>query len=98
MAPHPLSIGDKIENINVNEENHGNCLLGQEGSFLVDILPRGDTTNAAAYCETLKRLRQAIQNKLRGILTRGLCLLHDNARAHTARVTQELLQTTKWDV
>jgi hypothetical protein len=57
------------------------------GPLLVDFLPRGDTINAAAYCETLKRLRPAIHNKRRGMLTRGVCLLHDNARPHTAGVT-----------
>jgi hypothetical protein len=34
-----------------------------------------------------------IQNKLRGI-----CLLHVNAHPHTARTTQELLQSFKWEV
>jgi hypothetical protein len=44
------------------------------------------------HTDTLKRLRQAIQSTRRGMLTRGVCILHDNARPHTARVTQELLQ------
>jgi hypothetical protein len=57
-----------------------------------------ETPCAAAYCETLKRLRQAIQNKRPGMLTWAVCLLPDNARPHTARVTQQLLQTFKWQV
>jgi hypothetical protein len=35
----------------------------RKGPLLVDSLPQGDTINAAAYCKTLKSLRQAIQNK-----------------------------------
>jgi hypothetical protein len=63
----------------------------RKGPLLVDFLPWGDTINAAAYCETLIRSHRAIQNKRRGMLTQGVCLQHDNARPHTARVTQELL-------
>jgi hypothetical protein len=39
------------------------------------------------YCETLKKLRRAIQNKRRGILTSGTVLLHDNVHSHTAART-----------
>jgi hypothetical protein len=67
--------------------------------LLINFLPR-DTINIAAYCETLKKLNQAIPNKRRGMLTRGVCLLHDNTHPHTARARamQELLQSFKWEV
>ncbi|KAL4143874.1 hypothetical protein QTP88_006129 [Uroleucon formosanum] len=58
----------------------------------------GETINAAKYCETLKKLRRAIQNKRRGLFTSGVCLLHDNARPHTANVTKQLLDSFGWDV
>lgn len=32
------------------------------------------------------------------MLIKGVCLLHDNARLHTANVTKELLALCKWDV
>ncbi|GFU78112.1 hypothetical protein TNCV_3284381 [Trichonephila clavipes] len=54
------------------------------------------TLNAAAYCQTLKRLRRAIQNKCRGMLTNGVRLLHDNVLAsHSARKqsTTQTIQT-----
>jgi hypothetical protein len=35
----------------------------RKGLLLLDFLPRGDTINAAANCETLKRLCRAIQNQ-----------------------------------
>ena len=69
-----------------------------QGVLLVEYLPQGETINAARYCETLKKLRRAIQNKRRGRLTKGVCLLHDNARPHTANVTKQLLDTFGWDV
>jgi hypothetical protein len=36
--------------------------------FFINFLPRGYTINAAAYCEMLKKLRQSVQNKRRGML------------------------------
>jgi hypothetical protein len=66
--------------------------------LLINFLPQGDTIIVAAYCEMLKKLCRAIQNKQRGMLMRGICLLHDNARPYTARTTQELLLSFKWQV
>nr|XP_042906765.1 uncharacterized protein LOC122271040 [Parasteatoda tepidariorum] len=53
--------------------------------------PRGETVNADRYCETLQKLRRAIQNKRRGMLTAGVVLLHDNARPHMTRRTTAVL-------
>ncbi|GFX26113.1 histone-lysine N-methyltransferase SETMAR [Trichonephila clavipes] len=64
--------------------------------LLVDFLTRGDTINAAAYCATLQKLRRAIQNKKRGMLSAGVVLLHDNARPHTANRTQYLITSFGW--
>jgi len=70
----------------------------RKGILLVGFMPPGTTINAAAYSDTLTRLRRAIQNKRRGILSRGVCLLHDNARPHSAHVTTALLEKFKWDI
>ncbi|KFM58915.1 Histone-lysine N-methyltransferase SETMAR, partial [Stegodyphus mimosarum] len=64
----------------------------RKGVLLNELLPRGETINAARYCETLTKLRRAIQNKRRGMLSKGIVLLHDNARPHTAGVTQSLIR------
>jgi len=57
----------------------GTVFWDQHGVLLVDIMPKGETINGPRYCETLKKLRRAIQNKRRGLLSRGIVLLHDNA-------------------
>jgi hypothetical protein len=49
------------------------------------------------YCEPQKKLRRAIQNKRRGMLTYGV-LLHDNARQHAAARTQTLLEHSDWEL
>lgn len=38
----------------------------RKGVLLCEFMPRGTTINADRYCETLKKLRRAIQNKRRG--------------------------------
>jgi histone-lysine N-methyltransferase SETMAR len=64
--------------------------------LLVEFLPQGSTINAGVYCDTLKKLRRAIQNKRRGMFSWGVVILHDNARPHTATTTQDLIATFGW--
>jgi len=62
----------------------------RQGVLLVEFLPQGTTINSAVYCEMLKKLRHAIQNKRRGMLSASILLLHDNIRPHSAVQTQDL--------
>ena len=64
----------------------------------VDFLTRGETMNVVCYCETLQKLRRAIQNKRRGMLSAGVLLLQDNARPHTIRRSTHFLQEFIWQV
>jgi len=66
----------KIQNFNFIEK-FMSVFWDKKGILFVDFMPPGAANNAAAYCDTLTRLRRAIQNKRRGMLSRGLCLLHD---------------------
>ncbi|GBL96459.1 Histone-lysine N-methyltransferase SETMAR [Araneus ventricosus] len=61
-------------------------------------MQRRTTINAVAYGQTPRKLRRAIQNKRRGMLTEGILLLHDNARPHTAAQTRALLDSFGWEV
>ncbi|KAJ4427620.1 hypothetical protein ANN_25268 [Periplaneta americana] len=70
----------------------------RKGVLSLDFMPKGTTINANRYCETLRKLRRAIQNKRRGMLSRGAVLLHDNARPHTAASTRELLDQFCWEI
>jgi histone-lysine N-methyltransferase SETMAR len=42
---------------------------------------------------TLKKLCRAIWNKRRGMLSRGVVMIHENAHPHTAAATQNLITT-----
>ena len=44
--------------------------------------------NAAYYASLLHKLRDAIKEKRRGMLSRGVRLHHDNAPVHTAAVAK----------
>ncbi|GFR79788.1 histone-lysine N-methyltransferase SETMAR [Elysia marginata] len=60
--------------------------------ILLDILPQGQCINAAKYCSTLDRFRDAIRRKRPGLLRRGVVLQHNNANPHSANLTQQWLQ------
>lgn len=67
------------------------------GLLLIESKERGATVNTKAFCETLRRLRRAIQNRRRGLHSRELVLRH-NARMHAAAITQVQLDNFHWDV
>jgi len=64
---------------------------------LVEFFPQGTTINSAVYCETLKKLRHAIQNKRRRMLSATILLLHDNAQPYSAAQTQDLITSFRWE-
>ncbi|GFY25996.1 mariner Mos1 transposase [Trichonephila clavipes] len=68
-----------------------------QGILLIEFMTRGTTINSEVYCRTLKKLKRAIQNKGRGLLSSGVVLLQDNARPHTAVRTREVMRKFKWD-
>ncbi|KAJ4435475.1 hypothetical protein ANN_18091 [Periplaneta americana] len=73
-------------------------VCARKGILLIDFLPRGETVNSDRYCETLRKLRRATQNKRCGMLTAGVVLLHDNGRPHTARRTAAVWTEFCWEL
>lgn len=69
-----------------------------KGVLLIEFQERGRSVTAASYCSLLERLKTAIKNKRPGLLTRGVILLHDNARPHTARLTVEAVDNLGLEV
>ncbi|BFZ13360.1 hypothetical protein BsWGS_16399 [Bradybaena similaris] len=69
-----------------------------QGVLLTNFKKKGDNVNSESYCEVLSVLRDAIRRKRPGLLTRGVLLLHDNARPHTARLTQEKIKNLGWKI
>lgn len=53
-------------------------------------MPQGVTINSDAYCTTLTRLKRAIQNRRRGLLSSCVILPHNNAQPLIAGKTKQL--------
>lgn len=68
-----------------------------KGVLLVDFLHERRTINAAYYCQLLDSAKAAYRNKRRNQSVRDVILLHDNARPHTAALTQEKLNQLHWE-
>lgn len=60
----------------------------QHGVVLMDFLAKGATITGAYYASLLRKLREAIKSKRRGMLTKGVRLLQDNAPVHNSHVAQ----------
>lgn len=63
-----------------------------KGILLIDYLDIGSTITGQYYAHVIKKLRQAIVEKRRGMVTRGVLLLHDNAPVHKSRVAQAAIR------
>jgi len=61
------------------------------GILLIDYLPKDQTINAEYYSSLLVQLKDTLNEKRRGKVTKGVLLLHDNAPAHRALPTQKKL-------
>lgn len=70
-----------------------------KGVVHYELLERGKTITADLYCEQLGRLKQALKQKHPALVNRkGVILHHDNARPHSARLTQNKLHSLGWEV
>ena len=70
----------------------------QKGPILIDYLPQGASMNGDRYREILTKLRKALKDRRPGKLSKGIEILHDNARPHTASLTLALLEKFKWKI
>jgi len=81
----------------------GNVMLtlfwDSEGPILEDYLEKGCTINSAKYSDMLaNNLKPAVRTKRRGLLSKKVLLLHDNARPHTASHTVETINHFSFEV
>jgi len=69
-----------------------------QGVLLTEFQQRDHAVTSPSYCTILTKLRAAIRRKRPGLLTKGMLLLHDNARPHSANQTTATLRSFKWEV
>ncbi|GFX42713.1 histone-lysine N-methyltransferase SETMAR [Trichonephila clavipes] len=71
----------------------------RKGPVYFEFLKQGKTINADLYCNQLDKLNAAIKVKRPRLVSgKGILFHHDNARPHTARVTQQKLNALGWEV
>jgi len=72
--------------------------LHAEGQSTDEFMAPGNTIKLGVYCETLNQPRRLIQNKRRGMITKGVILLHDNARSHSVACTNASIKIFNWEI
>nr|GBN47533.1 hypothetical protein AVEN_99006-1 [Araneus ventricosus] len=66
------------------------------GVILIDLLTSG-TISTVHYCDTLTKLKSVIRRQRSSLLSRGVLVLDDNSRFHTARDTKEHVRRLGWE-
>ena len=56
--------------------------------LVVDYMSQKTTIMGEYYANLMRKLREVIKQKRRGMVTHGIMLLHDNAPVHESRVAQ----------
>ncbi|XP_067126777.1 histone-lysine N-methyltransferase SETMAR-like [Centruroides vittatus] len=70
-----------------------------QGIIHFELLPRNETVTANVYIQQLEQLRLKLHEKHPALVNRKkITLLHDNARPHTAKITQEKILEFGWSV
>jgi hypothetical protein len=68
------------------------CIWWDKGGIIhYELLERNLTVTAERYCQQLRRLEEANQQKRPG-RQHGVILQHDKARPHTANMTKAAIQ------
>jgi hypothetical protein len=91
---------EKVQTGIFNKEYYVHHIVGHS-VLLAEFLPQVRTINSSFYCEMLKKLKRAIQNKRCRMQSVTILLLHDNARPHSAAQTQDLITSlsgNKWTI
>jgi hypothetical protein len=68
-----------------------------EGIIHYELLGRNQTVTAERYCQQLRRLEEAIQQRRPG-RGHGVILQYDSARPHAANMTKAAIQELDWEI
>ncbi|GFU43387.1 mariner Mos1 transposase [Trichonephila clavipes] len=98
MATHILFRQGQSQTNAVKAQDYGNIVLGLAWCFAGGLNTTRNNDQPRCLLRNSTKLQRAFQNKLRGMLSKGVLLIHDNARPHTSRSTQELIESFDWEV
>jgi len=93
MATFWLSSPKKNSFFNSSRESDAHMFfLTRMAPLMLEWLETGGIVNANRFCDTVRKLKTAIKNRRRGLLSKGVILLQDNAHPHVAKVCKDLMQ------
>ena len=97
---HPQSSWKKkVQNPTIRRKTDAYNILGLTRPSSGTVSGGGTPRNSALYSEMFTdRLRPEIRSKRRRLLSKGVVLLHDNSRSHTAAHTANTLRKLKFEV
>ena len=98
MHTHSPNKPKKFKQTLSNKKMMATVFWDHKGILLTEFMTPGTTISSEVYCETLNKLRRSVQNKLCGMLTKGIILLHNNAQPHTASRTNALIRLFNWEI
>jgi len=90
---------EEIQDSTFRRKGDANRFWDSKGPILEDYLEKGSTINSARYSDLLaNNLKPVVRTKRRGLLSKKVLLLHDNARPHTASQTVETINHLGFEV
>ena len=99
METSTIALQEKVQNPIIRRKLMLRVFCHSEGPVLEHYQERGTTINSVRYNEMLTdTLKSAIRSKNRGLLSKDVVLLHDNACPHTASHTAATLRKLKFEV
>lgn len=72
------------------------CWWNSQGLVWFELIEHGKTVNAARYVSQLPHVNEALRK--RGINSSSVRYLQDNAKPHTAKITQEKIEELGWEL
>lgn len=76
----------------LREESEATLFWDAKGILLTGYLENSRPVKGEYYANVLRKLRRAIVEQRRGLVTRGVLLLHDNAPVHRSHVAQAAIR------
>ena len=99
METSTIACKEKVQKSTISRKIDPYSFWDSQDPVLEHYQESASTIKSALYSERLiDRLKPEIRSKGRGHLSKGIVLLHDNARQHTAAHTVETLQKLKFEV
>ncbi|CAJ0931347.1 unnamed protein product, partial [Mesorhabditis belari] len=93
----PVKLQNRLQNRTSTEKKVMLCVWwNSKGLVYFEVLDSGQTVTANLYQGQLDRVDQALRRQ--GVDTASTKFLHDNARPHVAKITQQKIEEMGWEV